>query len=91
MEYDFFLHSHCEWEDIGFMWKMTFEIFIKSLRFETPWVIIGLNWALTYFIGAQKVKTSLLSSHIRQNFVIKSIFCVFEKIKNCNICLLNEN
>ena len=24
------------WESIGFMWKMTFEIFIKSLRFETP-------------------------------------------------------
>ena len=24
------------WEGIGFMWKMTFEIFIKSLRFETP-------------------------------------------------------
>ena len=20
------------------MWKMTFEIFIKSLRYETPWV-----------------------------------------------------
>ena len=26
------------WGGIGFMWKMTFEIFIKSLRFETPWV-----------------------------------------------------
>ena len=25
-------------EGIRFMWKMTFEIFIKSLRFETPWV-----------------------------------------------------
>ena len=25
------------WKGIGFMWKMTFEIFIKSLRFETPW------------------------------------------------------
>ena len=34
----FFLHSHHGWEGIGFMWKMTFEIFIKSLRFETPWV-----------------------------------------------------
>ena len=33
-----FLHSHHGWEGIGFMWKMTFEIFIKSLRFETPWV-----------------------------------------------------
>ena len=33
-----FLHSHRGWEGIGFMWKMTFEIFIKSLRFETPWV-----------------------------------------------------
>ena len=32
------LHSHHGWEGIGFMWKMTFEIFIKSLRFETPWV-----------------------------------------------------
>ena len=35
---DQFLHSHHEWEGLGFMWKMTFEIFIKSLRFETPWV-----------------------------------------------------
>ena len=34
----YFLHSHHGWEGIGFMWKMTFEIFIKSLRFETPWV-----------------------------------------------------
>ena len=33
-----FLHSHHGWEGIGFMWKITFEIFIKSLRFETPWV-----------------------------------------------------
>ena len=33
-----FLHSHHGWEGIGFMWKMNFEIFIKSLRFETPWV-----------------------------------------------------
>ena len=33
-----FLHSHHGWEGIGFMWKNTFEIFIKSLRFETPWV-----------------------------------------------------
>ena len=33
-----FLHSHHGWESIGFMWKMTLEIFIKSLRFETPWV-----------------------------------------------------
>ena len=33
-----FLHFHHEWEGIGFMWKMTFEIFIKSLRFETPWL-----------------------------------------------------
>ena len=32
------LHSHHGWEGIGLMWKMTFEIFIKSLRFETPWV-----------------------------------------------------
>ena len=33
-----FLHSHHGWEGISFMWKITFEIFIKSLRFETPWV-----------------------------------------------------
>ena len=33
-----FLHSHHGWEGICFKWKMTFEIFIKSLRFETPWV-----------------------------------------------------
>ena len=33
-----FLHSHHGWEGINFMWKMTFEIFIKSLRSETPWV-----------------------------------------------------
>ena len=33
-----FLHSPHGWEGIGFMSKMTFEIFIKSLRFETPWV-----------------------------------------------------
>ena len=33
-----FLHSHHGWEGISFMWKMTFEIFMKSLRFETPWV-----------------------------------------------------
>ena len=33
-----FLHSHHEWEGIGFMWKMTFVNFIKSLSFETPWV-----------------------------------------------------
>ena len=26
------------WECISFMWKMTFEIFIKSLRFVAPWV-----------------------------------------------------
>ena len=33
-----FLHSHHGWKGISFMWKMTFEIFMKSLRFETPWV-----------------------------------------------------
>ena len=67
------------------MWKMTFEIFIKSLRFETPWVrkngfyenlitldkIIGLNWALAYC----------------QN---RKIFCVFEKnfVKKSKIQIL---
>ena len=34
----FFLHSQHGWEGIDFMWKMTFEIFINSLCFETPWV-----------------------------------------------------
>ena len=24
------------WDDIGFMWKITFGVFIKFLRFETP-------------------------------------------------------
>ena len=33
-----FLHSHHGWEGIGFMWKMAFENFIKSLRIETSWV-----------------------------------------------------
>ena len=33
-----FLHSHNGWEGISFMWKMTFDIFITSLRFETPWI-----------------------------------------------------
>ena len=26
------------WKDIGFIWKMTFGIFLKSLRFEILWV-----------------------------------------------------
>ena len=25
------------WEGIGFMWKITFQIFIKSRRYENPW------------------------------------------------------
>ena len=33
-----FLHSQHGWEGISFMWKMTFEIFMESLRFETPWI-----------------------------------------------------
>ena len=39
LAWNIFLHSHHGWEGIGFMWKMTFDIFIESLRFETPWVI----------------------------------------------------
>ena len=35
----YFLHSHHGREGISFLWKMTFEIFMKSLRFEIPWVI----------------------------------------------------
>ena len=33
----YFLHYHHKWKGISFMWKMTVEIFIKSLRFEAPW------------------------------------------------------
>ena len=44
---------------------MTFETFIKVLRFD----IIGLNRALAYFIGAEKIETSSLTSHIRQKLL----------------------
>ena len=33
-----FFHSHHQWKGIGFTWKMTFGNFIKSLRFQNPWV-----------------------------------------------------
>ena len=36
--FSFTFASYSIWKDISFMWKMTFEIFIKFLRFETPWV-----------------------------------------------------
>ena len=38
------------WEGIGFIWKITFNIFIKSRRFETLWV--GKN----VFYGSVKKK-----------------------------------
>ena len=68
------LHSHYKWESISFMWKMTFEIFIKSLCTESEKTvysitfdrIIELNWALAYFLGAQNLRTSSLTSHMRQ-------------------------
>ena len=37
-EWLIFLHFHHGWEGISFMLKINFEIFIKSLRFATPWV-----------------------------------------------------
>ena len=33
-----FFYSLIILRDIGFMWKMTFQIFTKSLRFETYWM-----------------------------------------------------
>ena len=35
---NFLFYIFIIWEGIGFMWKIIFGIFIKSLRFETPWV-----------------------------------------------------
>ena len=34
------------------MWKITFDIFIKSLRFETPWVRKNsFNKILSFFVS----------------------------------------
>ena len=55
------LHSHHKWKGINFMWKMTFEIFIKSLGFETPWVR-----KMVFYESRDKVKTSALTRHIWQ-------------------------
>ena len=56
-------------DEIGFMWKMTFEISIKSLRFETPWVrkngfyeSVCLSVCLSV-VG--RVRISSLTSHIQ--------------------------
>ena len=71
-----FFHSHYKWEGISFMWKMAFKILIK-------W------WAMEYFIGAKKVRTGSLTSHIQPKFSKWEHFlCIWKilygKIQNSN-------
>ena len=77
LDLDAFLYSHRIWESIGFMWNLTFPIFIKSRRFKTPWV-------RNTFLRWHFVRYSSISVH---NFKNKIIFwvcwsCIDKFIKN---------
>ena len=96
-------------EGIRFMYNLTPSVFIKSPRFETPWLrkngfydsvcvcllslssvtaitferIIRLDFALEDFFGAQKERTSSLTSHFWSTvMVLSALKTVFTKSKN---------
>ena len=80
------LHSHYKWEDLRFIWKITFEIFIKYLRFWDPpsqikrflQKYLSVVVVVAYFIKIEKVRTRWLISHIRPQFIVKiGAFFVF--------------
>ena len=84
MSQDFilFLHSHHKWKGISFMWKMTFEVFIKSLRFETPWVRKnGFHESVSLSVVHSKKSLSIVKLRSFQNasIEIKQISFVYQQ------------
>ena len=65
------------------MWKMTFQFFLKSQLFESPWE--RKNWRIGLQFGTHlegPKKRSLLTSHFWTMVLVWSIKNVFRKITN---------
>ena len=78
-----FLHSHHKWEDISLMWKMTFEIFIKSLRvtnsLNTAWLKL-----CCHILSSHLLTRSLQSGRYHGTCISSGSFVSYDEIRTVN-------